>query len=174
MKKQGSDADDPEAFLSTDLRRIMRTGSNTHVKINLGYPADQFIPWLILGRVSVSKIRSNWWLEGALRDGATDFEHDASYAVRLPLIGLQIDGVWGGTTQIGAWVDPNCGEDFRVATAGYNPMLHATVCRRCKKARGQGHRIVPEGMALPPFDPVLYRLVHGRQVEIYIGVEGKI
>jgi hypothetical protein len=97
---------------------------------------------------------------------ATDFEHDSAYALSLPLIGLEFQGVHYHQTQIRAWVGVNP-EHFHVPLPGYDPTKHpkAVVCTNCPKK----HPIVPEGFYFPPFERELFKKIRGREVLIKVG-----
>lgn len=160
----------------TDLSGITRNSHKllTTVTIEDGDMMRDRIEWLRLGQARVRHARDRhdgrWVLEAYLDKGATDFEEDSAYAIRLPLIGATFEGVDYHTTNLLAWVDPNAGgphPEFHVPTPGYNPLKHpdTTVCKRCKPH----HPIVPTGMYVPPFDPDLYALVAGKKVSIHVG-----
>ena len=107
--------------------------------------------------------------------GVTDFEHDSAWALRLPLIGLTWDGllVHYHTAHLLAWVDPDDLDGFNVPGPGYDPAklpgAHKCKDKQCLKNDPTGHIIVPEGNYVPPTNPVLYRQVRGKMLEITIG-----
>lgn len=161
----------------TDLREITRNASIAHTKIYLtrrdeeGYKKQ--VLWLEFGELSRIWQREGKTLIGAyLVEGATDFEHDSAYALRLPLIGMQFQDIHYHATTFVAWVDPDGADEFRVPRPGYNPLRHPKAIR-CGDGHcvDDPHVIVPEGFyAGAPFDPELFRAVAGLQVEIQVGV----
>jgi hypothetical protein len=181
----------------TDLRSITRDSKRfvCHVTIDLGWTRSGHpwkLQWLTMGQAQIHSQRDNndgrWRLEAHLKDNACDFEHDTAYAVRLPLIGLQLGplAVHYSRTHLTAWVDPDAGDEtgrhseFHVPRPGYNPMEHPEASRCegiynetkeqwCKWNDGKPHVIVPEGFYVPPFDKELYDAVRGKRVEIVIG-----
>ncbi len=179
----------------TDLRSITREPNRCFglVILHLGWDdegRDEKISWLRFGEAQIrtdQKPTGTSRLEAHLGDYACDPEHDTGYALRLPLIGLQLDGlaVHYSRTYFTAWVDPACGtgEGFHVPRPGYNPMKHpkATECNGkydgkknwCKWGEGKPHIIIPEGFYVPPFDPELYRAVAGKRLEIIVGARLK-
>ena len=104
------------------------------------------------------------------RGHATDFEHDAIYILRLPVLGVRLESINYGVTVLEAYVYPNDDPnypDFRVPSPGYNPMgaKGARMCRECGD-----HVIVPEEFTSPSFDEKLYNLVRGRKITIHTGL----
>ena len=169
-----------EAPAETDLRGISRAADCCLTTVILRVDWDIKLKWLVFGlaelcRQSDSKNDGRWRLEGRMTSGVTDVEHDSPYVVRLPLIGLQLDGlaVCYHTTHFVAWVDPNDPTGFHVPGPGYDPTKHknAVLCKvkSCREESPKGHILVPPGFYVPPFDPELFRLVRGKQVEIQIG-----
>jgi hypothetical protein len=176
----------------TDLRDITRDSKRLvcTVTIDLGWAEDgrtNKLCWLRFGQVQIRKGHKagEYRLEAHLKDNACDLEHDTAYAVRLPLVGLQLDDlvVNYSQTHFVAWVNPDVDEgfsDFHVPRPGYNPMKHedAWLCdgiydekkkKYCKWNEGKPHVILPEGFHVPPFDKELYRAVRGKKVEIVVG-----
>ena len=106
------------------------------------------------------------------RGDATDFEHDAIYLLRLPIIGLTLDRIAYGATTLEAYIHPDVdpdGHDFGVPPPGYNPMKlkGVTKCHQCKG--DEAHVIVPEGNYTPKFNPELYEQVRGKKITIHTG-----
>lgn len=161
----------PEAPAFTDLTLITREPKRCQTRVILHMDWGTQVPWLQFGQGSLlaNDRGDQWRLEARME--ATDQEHDAALALRLPLIGVRFIWVHHHTTQVSAWVDPNAvdefSQDFRVPTPGYDPTKHpqATKCTRCKGA--EAHVIVPGGFYVPPFDPDLYQKVRGKRVDIY-------
>lgn len=164
----------------TDLTEISRGSKycSTTVSVELE-PYEPLAEWLRFGQANLKYVNDRkdgrWCLESYLANGATDFEHDSAYALRLPLIGVQFDSipVWNHMTRLVAWVDPSDylidrHSDFRVPSNDYNPLKlsETTICemKGCDK-----HPIVPEGFYLPPFNEDLFLAVRGKKVEIHIG-----
>jgi hypothetical protein len=160
---------------ATDLRAISRDSARlvTHVRLYVDWDNRNAIEWLTLGASSVRYNSSTHKhsLEARLGGGATDFEHDSAYAIRLPLIGLKFDDllVYNHQTRLVGWVDPEDEENFRVPRPGYDPtkLPDAFTCKECKGK--DKHVIVPEGYYVPPRDRDLYRAVRGKRVDIVIG-----
>lgn len=176
----------------TDLRNITRDSKRIVCTVTIDLGCDDAghekrLCWLRFGQAQIRKNgkTGEYRLEAHLKDNACDFEHDTAYAVRLPLIGLQLDelAVHYSQTHLVAWIHPNVDEgfnDFHVPRPGYNPMKHkdAFTCdgiydekkkKYCKWGEGKPHIIVPEGFYVPPFDKELYRAVRGKRVDIVIG-----
>lgn len=182
-----------EIVKETDLRGITREPDKLFclVTIHLGWASsgEVKVDWLKLGQVSLVRVgKTGWRLEAHLKDNACDFEHDTAYALKLPLIGLELDdlAIYYSRAHFVAWVHPDAAPgrsssgDFHVPRAGYDPTKHADaiVCdgvynekkkKYCKWNDGEKHVIVPEGFYVPPFDRELYRAVRGKKVEIVIG-----
>jgi hypothetical protein len=158
-----------------DLRPITR---HTDKVVTRVYLCDEFgnhqRVWLTMGQCKlmrpIPRNQMRWWL-GAHLDGATDFEHDSAYALRLPLLGLSFEMLEMGMAWFHAIVDPNNSDDFCVPPPGYNPMEHeeAYFCEEghCKK---NPHIIVPEGFFVPPRNPELHAKVACRHVLITVGI----
>lgn len=162
----------------TDLTKLSRRPSRCSTTVEF-VEGNNRRPWLVFGeghlRQRNDRHDGRWWVHAYLGN-ATDFEHDTASLLRLPLIGVNIDGVSYHETKLTAWVDP--GEDptgdfsdFHVPRPGYNPLKHKDTvkCTTCK-GRDQ-HVIVPEGFYVPPFDADLYQAVKGRRVQITFGVK---
>ena len=159
-----------------DLRAITRNSDKLTTRI---YLCDEFHTgqrlWMTLGECKlmrpIERSPMRWWLAAYLTGGATDFEHDSAYALRLPLLALHFDMWEMGQAWFYAIIDPNDADAFRVPPPGYNPMGHkeSYTCEEghCKK---EPHIVVPEGLYVPPHDPKLYSKVACRPVLITIGV----
>jgi hypothetical protein len=158
----------------TDLRPISRRGYRclTTVRLFPNWDPANAVTWLKIGEARLRSARDGradgrWLLEAYLTAGTTDFEHDSAYAIRLPLIGVQFEGVDYHATRVSAWVDPgNDFEDFHVPRPGYNPMALPNAEKCTDKRCEEPHVIVPEGFYVPPFDADLYAAVRGKRVEI--------
>lgn len=182
----------------TDLRPITRDSKRLMctVTMELGYTRDGYtrrVTWLQFGECNIrsqrDRVDGRWRLEAHLANNACDEEHDTAWALKLPLIGLQLGAlaVDYSRTHFVAFVDPDAGPergsssgDFHVPRPGYNPMKHpeATICegiynktknQYCKWNNKKKHVIVPGGFYVPPFDKELYEAVRGKRVEIVIG-----
>ena len=141
-----------------DLRGITRDIDRTETRVVLGSFDDrEAYTCLVLGSTNLvhNERLDTWRFSARVRDGATDGEHDSAYAIRMPLIGVRLDNVNCGTTCITGWVDPVVDNDrrgdFRVPPLGYDPFAGSTRCDTCTDA----HRIVAEGLWLPPFDKAI-------------------
>jgi hypothetical protein len=160
-----------------DLRGITRESSRclTTVNIRMGewWDRDTDQRWLTFGQAQLRRFGDNafpwWWLGAYLAEGATDFEHDSGYALRLPLVSLDFQFMMNHGSHFLALVHPAAADEFRVPTPGYNPLEHPKTepCPTCKGE--QAHLMVPEGLYVPPFEPELYEVVKGRPVSIHIG-----
>lgn len=160
----------------TDLRGITRNSKFCKTVIwVITDPWDRSrVEWILCGESRLcpqkdsSRSDGRWRLEAYLTAGVTDFEHDSAYAFKLPLIGVQFDGVSYGRITVQAWIDPNEDpEDVGIPLPGYNPMNlpEAFTCK--EKSCGKPHRIIPEGYyGGPPADPKLYEALRGKKVEI--------
>ena len=154
----------------------------TLVRIELSFGERQ--SWISMGQSEIRKhslgdrSHENGWRLEARIPGATDGDHSAAYAIRLPLIGLHFEGVVAGGSRFVAWIDPNEApeegddhSDFCVPPPDYDPRKHprSLPCPSCKGS--SKHVFIPEGHRLyvPPFDPELYQLVRGKRVEILVG-----
>jgi len=167
----------------TDLREVTRHSDLCLTVVSIqtvSWDRNSRVKWLVCGQSRLcpqnDRPDGRWKLEAYLPSGVTDFEHDSAYAFRLPLIGVQFEGVSYGQTTVLAWIDPNEDpelgmSDFHVPRPGYNPMKlpGATLC----KAKDHGytchkkpHMIVPEKHYVPPTDKDLYEAVKGKRVEI--------
>lgn len=173
IKKNAESAFETE----TDLRAITRDTDKCRTVVALYLDDYTRTSWLRFGQAQLSseRLAGQYRLEARMTEGVTDFEHDSAYALRLPLIGVQLDGsfVRYHTTYLIGWIDPNAEEDFHVPDPGYDPakLQDAYRCRdaRCLRDNPDGHIIVPEGYYVPPSNPHLYKLVAGKRVEIAIG-----
>jgi len=154
----------------------------TVVRVELSFGETEH--WIKLGQTEIRKHQlgnrshENGWRLEARIPGATDGDHSAAYAIRLPLIGLHFEGILAGFTRFVAWVDPSeepeegdDHSDFNVPPPDYDPRKHpqAVACPRCKGS--DKHVFLPDGYRLyvPPFDPELYQAVRGKRVEILVG-----
>lgn len=172
----------PKGPPETDLRPISRDSDRCLSTVYIELDWETKVKWLTFGQAQLVhqsdtsyREQGRWRLEAHMGMGATDFEHDSAYALRLPLIGVHFCGIRYQQTHIVAWVDPNLNptdrsNDFHVPGPGYDPtkLPEAHVCKlkECRKP----HPIVPQGHYVPPFNADLYQLVRGKRVEITIGV----
>jgi len=154
-----------------DLRHITRHTDKVQTKVWIvdRYGSER-VEWLVLGapQIRFFENKKTWWLSAYMNQGATDFEEDSAYALRLPLIGVTFDGVEYGATRLVAWVDPAGLDEFHVpASSDYDPTKHpdTVMCTKCKKP----HPIVPEDFYVPPRDKALFKKVRGQRVIIHIG-----
>jgi len=158
----------------TDLTKICRESGKllTTVSLCLGeyWDRSKDMKWLLLGETQLRKFERPgnppyWWLAAYLGEGATDYEHDSAYALRLPLIALEFQRVEYHCAEFYAVVHPNQPSDFYVPWPGYNPLKGAEVCTECKG--DDAHKIVSE--YVPAHDAGLYKQVAGKLVLISIG-----
>ncbi len=161
-----------QGIVKTDLTAITRSSDKVQTIVRL---CDEFgqreSEWLVLGECGIRLARESlrparWWLQAYLNQGATDWEHDSAFALRLPLVALEMQMVLGSNVFLGAIIDGRDPEEFRVPPPGYDPISDGDTCE--SEHCGKRHPIVPEGRFLPPENPELLRAVVGRQVEILI------
>ena len=116
-----------------------------------------------------------WVFDSYLSEGATDFEHDSAFALRMGLVGVEFRSVYYGHSEIIAVIDPQGFDDFCVPPVGYNPMKDpdAVQCEDAMCKKHEPHIIVPEGNYTPPRSADLFKMVRGRFVEITFGVPPK-
>jgi hypothetical protein len=129
------------------------------------------VEWLRAGCSSLYQVRNHhrpglWILAARLGRNATDPEHDAPFAFKLPLVGVEIERIEEGAVWAYGFVDAYDGEEFHVPRPGYDPFEKAAICRH--KACGNRHPIVPGELYVPPFDTALYAATKGRLVDIRI------
>jgi len=57
--------------------------------VGLDFNGDRKV-WLVFGQCQIQQRDEpgQHYLEGRMLEGATDFDHDSPYAIRLPLVGL--------------------------------------------------------------------------------------
>jgi hypothetical protein len=171
--------------LETDLRDISRESDvcSTIVRLSLDWDRDSprrpVIDWLKFGQANLRRHNDSshdgrYSIEAYLKEGVTDFEHDSAYALRLPLVGVQLASLpvlYHNTILVG-WVDSAHDEgyeEFHVPRPGYNPMEHPKAVTCEDEHCAEKHIIVPEGFYVPPFDLELFNFVRGKRVEIIIG-----
>lgn len=181
----------PTIIVETDLRSITRKANRLRAVVRIQLDWETRIDWLLLGETQIVAQKDGggdgrWRLESHLAEGVADIEHDTGFAVRLPLIGLQLGplAVYYHHTHLFAWVDPNAEgirtPEFHVPRPGYDPVKHPDtfMCdgiydekkkKYCKWNEGKPHPIIPQGFYVPPYDAELYEAVKGKKVEITIG-----
>jgi hypothetical protein len=159
-----------QGIVKTDLCSITCDSDKVKTIVRL---CDEFghrdLEWLIFGRCGVRLARENqrparWWLQAHLAKGATDWEHDNAFALRLPLVAIEMQMVLGSNVILGALIDGRDPADFRVPPPGYDPIAEGEICK--DEHCGRRHPVVDR--YLPPENPELLRVVMGRQVEIFI------
>lgn len=163
MKKPAS------KFELIDLTAITR---KPHVARTIVSIYDDYRPheWLVFGAAQFNHMEKMhmWSLNARMAAGITDFEHDSAYALKLPLIGLEFEGVlYDHYVRFNAFIAPDALDDFCVPTSSaYNPttLPGGGPCTTCKGK--DKHLLVPDGYFVPPRDPALYELVRGKRVEI--------
>lgn len=175
-------------IVPTDLVKISRRPKScrTEVTLFLDSFGDRTQKWLIFGEGHLERKGERWpgrWLLKAyLPYGVCDVEHDSAGLLRLPLVGVEAQGVMYHASTFEGWIDPNLDDKFdeglfRIPPSGYNPMKlpGATTCPGvynekkglyCKWNEGKKHIIVPQGYYLPPIDTALYEAVRGKRVSI--------
>jgi len=161
----------------TDLRHFSPDMDKclTEVRVYAGtqpHRNDGFC-WLQLGRCDLLRRDATpitrWSLQSRLYT-ATDFEHDAADIVRLPLVAVEFDIMFGHRVHLTAiiprHIDWDCGE-FAVPLPGYDPLAAETTstCERCSLP----HPLVGSDHYIPPFNEELFNLVAGHPVVISIG-----
>lgn len=175
----------------TDLLSISRGTDKCRSYVSLEWDWETRVTWLKFGEATLrkkgEKHDGRWDLEARMGLGATDFEHDTAYALRLPLVGVEFE--WADHHQfrfrafVDATMDPKPTRNgFHVPLPGYNPTKHpdAKMCSGkydgkkswCKWGDGEAHVIIPEGFYVPPFNAELYKLVSGKRVELILGTTG--
>lgn len=160
--------DDADYPFYADLRGITRDADKVITEVTLEL-FNKRNPWLVFGQANLRSIDHGkvWLLESYLKDDATDLEHDSAYALRLPLIGVTLEGIYYHTARIEAWVYPGSFHDFHVPVQGYDPfhMEDTMTCNDCEKP----HIIVPRELYVPPFNQNLFDYARGGHVSISIG-----
>lgn len=139
--------------------------------VSVQYGGEGWHDWLRFGecRLAYHEGLDEWTLGAYLAGETTDVEHDAAYAVRLPLIGLLFKFAIGGQMTFSARIGGDS-DDFCIPKPGYNPLAKAAPCRSCKGANK--HLIVPEGCYVPKPDPELYARLLGKRVNITLEYRG--
>ncbi|NIT79617.1 MAG: hypothetical protein GWN58_33205 [Anaerolineae bacterium] len=158
-----------------DLRDISRGADKclTTVTIRMGEWWDRATdqPWLKFGMADIRHFGDTdfpWWrLAAYLKSGATDFEHDSAFALRLPLATLDYTFTMNHGSRFLGIVHPDMADEFHVPLAGYSPLEKANLCPHCKET--EAHLMVPEGNYVPPFEAELWEAVRGRPVVIHLG-----
>ena len=173
-----------------DFRRLCRGTDRvvTTVEVYL-QRYYRWLPWLTLGEVDLRHYGNRdfgetWELGARMVDFATDSEHDTAWVLKIPLVCLKFDSMSYGRTVLTALVNPNAGGphaydgDFRLPSPDYDPLNHpkTRTCSGksnkkdyCKFGDGKPHKVLPEGMYLPPHDEVSYQKVRGMPVRIQTG-----
>lgn len=158
---------------TVDIRAITRRSDSCLTTVTVHLDWQTRLRWLVFGEAQIQRLKRNFLLKAYLPAGVTDFEHDSAYALRLPLVGLELDDLLVNyqQTHLVAFVDPSEPKDFRVPRAGYDPLkMDGTVTCSHGECKKSPHLIVPEGhYAGPPFDRELYEAVRGKRVEIVAG-----
>ena len=104
----------------TDLRGICRYPDRLRCSVFLFEAqedgATREVPWLILGQVGLvtheGRKAGHATLSARMGFGATDFEEDAAWVLKLPLTGLFFSGVDYHVTKFIAWVDADAEGSF--------------------------------------------------------------
>ncbi len=160
----------------TDLRSITRGAKRYSTTVTISDWLDlNRSEWLMMGEADIRNQRisydTRWWLESRMRDNVTDPEHDTVIAVRLPLVGAEINSVDYTMVHIVATIPADCESEFCVPLPGYDPISNppkgSTVCK--EKRCGKNHLVLPDGFYVPKFNEELYRSVVGRRVMITMG-----
>jgi len=147
-----------------DLSAITRDSDKNRTTVSF-VEGRKIVPWLTFGQAQLREERDNRYrLVAYLTEGVTDCEHDSSYAVRLPLIGVTLKSVHYHDTHIAAWINPNSERDFCVPLPNYDPATRpeAYTCEDCEEP----HLVTAY---CPPFNGALWNTVRGKEVEIIIG-----
>jgi len=164
-----------EAFPLIDLRPITRESGRYQTVVRLY--RDQFYSkrWIIFGQGRLIKVSragiSQWICDAYLTEGVTDFEHDSAYAISIPLVGVEFQGIYYGCSEFSAIINAQSPDGFNVPCTGYDPMSLPNA-RTCTSGRCEDdpHIIVPEGHYIPPHNADLFKQVGGRFVQITFGV----
>lgn len=166
-------------ILETDLRAVSRESDRCQTTVYVhedNHPHASRQKWIVAGQGKLRLDMNPPELQVYLPAGVTDFEHDSGYALRMPLIGIEFEGIQYHTTIVSAYVAPRSLDDFAVPWPGYNPMEHPdtimcgegdTGYDECKQ---NPHPMVPEGFYTPYNDADLYHEVEGRMVTIHFAV----
>jgi hypothetical protein len=153
----------------TDLRAITRRADSclTTVIVHMAWNVN--LEWLTFGEANIRHIANEGSDELIARigDGVTDDEHDAAYALILPLIGLRFHRLDYHTVHFEAWVDPNP-ESFRVPRHGYDPAKNTQAHLCTSKTCHVPHIVVPVDGYQPPRDLGLHALVAGKRISIAV------
>jgi len=164
-----------------DLRNIARKGAWCS-EIEIFFGRDEEVneirqTWITAGLIAVRTETGSYGsgtrvdITARMVEGATDDEHDSGYAFTLPLIGFKFLHAFGyGAVVFEGFVDPNLDgysiSNFRVPSAGYDPITGGEVCTECEEP----HPIVPY---LPEENVELYKRVAGKRVEVTMGIAPK-
>lgn len=153
----------------TDLRAITRRADSCLTTVTLHMAWNLNLEWLTFGEANIRRVANEGSDELIARigDDVTDDEHDAAYALILPLIGLRFRRLDYHVAHFEAWVDPNP-ESFRVPRQAYDPAKDPQAHKCTSKSCGTPHIIVPADLYQPPRDPELHALVAGKRVSLAI------
>ncbi len=173
--KIGTDANgepiyEPEAVAPPwlDLSHLCRSSAKTVITIETDFRMSS---WITAGEISL-RARDSYHFKGICqldaRMNATDYEHDSLYALRIELVGVELNDISYGLTSVIGWIRADNLDSFRVPVPGYNPLKHkqATKCKQCKGK--ESHLVIPDSYVPPP-NPELYNIVRGRKVLITTG-----
>lgn len=125
-------------------------------------------PWLRAGRINLRSLDNHSfpgvWQLGAYYNNVTDQEHDAAWAFRFEVIGVELESVNYGQSRIRAWLRPDGAEEFRLQP-GYK--VRTWPCTSC---RGKSKHLMGNGY-VPDQNPVLFREIQPMRLEIYTGAK---
>jgi len=156
-----------------DLRSISRDADKVYTQVFVipdKYSRHKLL-WIWAGQGIMdppNKDTGIYSLRAYLGRGATDFEHDSAYALKLDLYGVQLKHVMYHTTILSAFIPPDIElDDFRVPLPGYDPFVKDPyICKECPE---EEHPIVPEDCYVPKGDATQWKILRGKRVEIHFG-----
>lgn len=138
--------------------------------------------WLLFGQAQLRRSESDDVVELGARMGmgATDFEHDSSWVVKLPLIGFAYDSLHYHILEAHGWVQPCTplsarDQDLRVPLPGqdYYKDAFETDCKLAQCRQGEDGKFKsvshPITKYIPEYNISLHRRVSGRRVSIQVG-----
>lgn len=157
-----------------DLRKICFGSAYVTATVRM----DQQFDWLVLGQIALlrSDTRNTWTLSARLPN-ATDFDHSSVYALKLDLVGVELDMIAYGQTIVRGWIRADDAEKFRVPiSSAYDPRIADISSGRVRKlcslpecnAVNKQHFIIPDEYYVPKHDAALYERVRGCRVEIRV------
>lgn len=149
-----------------DFRALTRNSDRAFTRISVLHNTYRHV-WIRAGLLTSLEMHASkrQWLGAHYDHGITDEEESSAYAFHIAVVGLHVDLIHYGVTQLRGWIAGGVEDAHRFKVPEVVPNLEAF--KWCKGCQGTDRHQVTE--YTPPPDLELYKRLRGAELLIEIG-----